>query len=135
MRSRLVLALVLVAPAVPALAANPPRYLDKETFFQMESIANPEISPDGSLIVFSRGFVDTTKDQNQSNLWLVDGKGERLRQLTDGTFRDSDAGVVARRQADRVPLEPLGLEAGPRDVDRHARDAAAHARRPRSQRT
>jgi len=84
------LALFLLASALPALADGPSRYLDKETFFQMESVSNPEISPDGSLIVFSRGFVDATKDQNQSNLWLVDAKGERLRQLTDGAWRDSN---------------------------------------------
>ena len=28
------------------------------------------------------------KDQGASNLWVVDVEGERLRQLTDGTFRD-----------------------------------------------
>jgi dipeptidyl aminopeptidase/acylaminoacyl peptidase len=29
------------------------------------------------------------KDQNSSNLWIIDVKGERLRQLTDGSWRDS----------------------------------------------
>jgi len=40
-------------------------------------------------VVFGRGFIDTMKDQGSSNLWVIDVKGERLRQLTDGTFRDS----------------------------------------------
>ena len=75
--------------ALPAFAAENPRLLDKETFFQMESVANPVIAPDGSQIVFTRGFVDVKKDQNASLLWIVDAKGERLRQLTEGTFRDS----------------------------------------------
>lgn len=66
-----------------------PKYLDKDTFFRMESISNPEISPDGSQIVFGRGFVDIMKDQAASNLWVTDDKAERLRQLTDGEFRDS----------------------------------------------
>jgi dipeptidyl aminopeptidase/acylaminoacyl peptidase len=67
------------------------RLMDKETFFQMESISNPVIAPDGAQIVFTRGFVDTKKDQNASSLWIVDARGERLRQLTEGTFRDSSA--------------------------------------------
>ena len=37
----------------------------------------------------TRGFVDVKKDQNASLLWIVDAKGERLRQLTEGTFRDT----------------------------------------------
>ena len=80
---------LLAGGVAPAQAQAKPRYLDKETFFQMESIANPVIAPDGSQIVFTRGFVDTKKDQNASLLWIVDARGERLRQLTEGTFRDS----------------------------------------------
>ncbi|MGE5358437.1 MAG: S9 family peptidase [Bacteroidales bacterium] len=81
----LVLAFALPAVAQPARA----KHLDNDTFFQMESVSSPQISPDGSQIVFSRGFVDIMKDQNSSNLWIIDVKGERLRQLTDGAWRDS----------------------------------------------
>ena len=91
-RSLLLVAVALVLTAVvvlPAAAQPKGKYLDKETFFQMESISGPEISPDGTQIVFGRGFVDIMKDQGSSNLWVIDVKGERLRQLTDGTFRDS----------------------------------------------
>ena len=84
-----VLALLLVA-AVPLVAADgKAKYLDDATFFQMESISNPAIAPDGSAVVFSRGFVDLGDDQNQSNLWIVNADGIRLRQLTDGAWRDS----------------------------------------------
>jgi dipeptidyl aminopeptidase/acylaminoacyl peptidase len=69
--------------------AQKPALLDKASFYQMESISNPEISPDGSTIVFSRGYVDMMKDQHQSNLWITDAKGERLRQLTDGAWNDT----------------------------------------------
>jgi dipeptidyl aminopeptidase/acylaminoacyl peptidase len=84
-----------LAPAVlsflPSMAAGAPpaRLLDKETFFHMESVANPAISPDGSQVVFTRAHADMNRDQSQSNLWIVDAKGERLRQLTDGSWRDS----------------------------------------------
>jgi len=77
----------VVLVSSPARAQS--KLIDKETFFQMESISNPVIAPDGSQIVFTRGFVDAKKDQNASSLWVVDGRGERLRQLTEGAFRDS----------------------------------------------
>src|SRR5262245_18186552 len=81
------LGLALVSTTADARAES--KVLDKETFFQMESIANPVHAPDGSQIVFTRGFVDAKKDQNASLFWVTDTKGERLRQLTEGTFRDS----------------------------------------------
>jgi dipeptidyl aminopeptidase/acylaminoacyl peptidase len=91
MRSRVTfVSLVLVVVAAVAIpAAQQPKYVDKATYFQMESISNPAISPDGSTVIFSRGYVDLSRDQNQSNLWVIDIKGERLRQLTDGAWNDS----------------------------------------------
>ena len=81
MRSRVTfVSLVLVFVAAVAIpAAQQPKYVDKATYFQMESISNPAISPDGSTVIFSRGYVDLSRDQNQSNLWVIDIKGERLR--------------------------------------------------------
>jgi dipeptidyl aminopeptidase/acylaminoacyl peptidase len=88
-RSLLAVAIV-VAVALPARGqAAKANSLDNDTFFQMESVSNPQISPDGSQVVFTRGFVDIMKDQNSSNLWIIDVKGERLRQLTEGSWRDS----------------------------------------------
>ena len=63
--------------------------LDKETFMNMESVSNPEISPDGKLIVFSRSWVDKIKDERASNIWIVDVDGVRIRELTTGNWRDS----------------------------------------------
>jgi dipeptidyl aminopeptidase/acylaminoacyl peptidase len=77
----------LALPALPQGAS--PKLLDKETFYQMENLSNPDISPDGSQIVFSRGYVDIARDQNAQNLWIIDPRGERLRELTQGTWRDS----------------------------------------------
>ncbi|MDX2178264.1 MAG: S9 family peptidase [Bryobacteraceae bacterium] len=80
------LALFLIGAA---LAAQSPKPLDTDTFFEMESVASPAISPDGTLIAFSRSWVDKIKDQQRSNIWLVDRDGARLRQLTNGNWRDS----------------------------------------------
>ncbi|MFN7929117.1 MAG: DPP IV N-terminal domain-containing protein [Blastocatellia bacterium] len=75
--------------AVTAFAQPKPRLLDKETFLDMESVGNPNISPDGKQIVFTRTWVDKVKDQYRSNLWVVDADGSRVRELTTGDRGDS----------------------------------------------
>lgn len=91
LRTRTLLAAcVFVAVCAPA---QQKKGLDAESLFEMESIANPAISPDGKAIVFSRGFVDRMKDQQRSNLWMITGwqepGGAKLRELTSGPWRDS----------------------------------------------
>ena len=90
-RAHLSLVVALVAAVAPAASAQPSRAVDKDTFFQMESVSAPSISPDGRQVVFTRSSVDLTKDQTQGNLWIVDTRGQRLRQLTEGVWRDSAA--------------------------------------------
>jgi dipeptidyl aminopeptidase/acylaminoacyl peptidase len=65
------------------------KLLDKETYMEMESVGSPNISPDGKLILFTRGWVDKMEDRRSSNLWLTDIRGERIRELTHGNWRDS----------------------------------------------
>ncbi len=63
--------------------------LTMDTFMEMETVGSPRISPDGTQIIFSRGFVDKVNDQSQSNLWITDIGGARIRELTHGNWRDS----------------------------------------------
>jgi dipeptidyl aminopeptidase/acylaminoacyl peptidase len=81
--------LTVLASVSAGPAAQTPRLLDKETFFEMESVSNPAISPDGRQIVFAREWVDTVKDQSRSNIWIVGTDGSRVRELTRGNWRDS----------------------------------------------
>jgi dipeptidyl aminopeptidase/acylaminoacyl peptidase len=64
------------------------KLLDMETYMEMESVRSPNISPDGSLILFTRGWVDKINDRSRSNLWMVDVEGKRVRELTHGDWRD-----------------------------------------------
>lgn len=68
---------------------EPSKLLDMDTFLEMESAGSPEISPDGSYILFTRGSVDKMNDRNQSNLLLMDLATRRIRELTTGNFRVS----------------------------------------------
>ena len=65
------------------------KVLDIDTFMEMETVGSPQISPDGELILFTRGYVDKMSDRSRSNLWVVDGAGERVRELTHGNWSDS----------------------------------------------
>jgi dipeptidyl aminopeptidase/acylaminoacyl peptidase len=65
------------------------KLLDEATYMEMESVGSPNISPDGELIIFTRGWVDKMNDRRASNLWITDIRGERIRELTHGNWRDS----------------------------------------------
>ena len=84
---------ILLLGLMPLSAQTPGklRLLDIESFYDLENVANPAISPDGAQIVFSRGWVDKMKDQDRVNLWIVDREGARPRELTQGAWRDTDA--------------------------------------------
>jgi Tol biopolymer transport system component len=91
MWSRVTLAMLVLACFVFGARpeAQQPRYLDKSTFYDMESVSSPRISPDGRTVLFSRGYVDIMSDRSRSNLWVIGVDGSRLRQLTDGAWSDS----------------------------------------------
>ncbi len=90
-RARLSIALMIIVNllGLSAAAQQKPRLLDKDTYMEMESVGNPQISPDGKQIVFTRTWVDKVKDQTRSNLWIVDVDGNRVRELTGGARNDS----------------------------------------------
>jgi len=65
------------------------RLLDLETFMEMESVGAPQISPDAKSIIFTRTWIDQVNDRSNSNLWIVDIEGKKVRELTPGNWRDS----------------------------------------------
>ncbi|MBI5280045.1 MAG: S9 family peptidase [Candidatus Solibacter usitatus] len=87
------LASLAVLAALSTLPVAAQKGLEPETLFDMETVSNPAISPDGTAIVFSRGWVDKMKDQHRANLWVISGwnkpGGAKLRELTSGNWRDS----------------------------------------------
>jgi dipeptidyl aminopeptidase/acylaminoacyl peptidase len=65
------------------------KLLEEETYMEMETVGSPNISPLGNQIIFTRGWVDKMNDRQASNLWITDTRGERIRELTHGNWRDS----------------------------------------------
>ena len=90
MRKQFGVVLVLCFSAVSSVVvAGEIDRLTKDTFFEMESLQTPIISPNGHFIVFTREWVDKKEDRYRRNLWIVDRNGQRLRELTRGNWRDS----------------------------------------------
>jgi len=56
--------------------------------FNMELVSDPQISPDGTKIVFVRNFKDVMTDRNLSNLWISNYDGSNMRPLTTGNQND-----------------------------------------------
>jgi dipeptidyl aminopeptidase/acylaminoacyl peptidase len=77
-------AAAMLGPVVAA-QAPPVTKLKLDQFFDMESVSNPRLSPDGAQIVYTRGVVDKVNDRRQSDLWIMNADGTRSRFLTEGS--------------------------------------------------
>jgi len=82
--SALSLLLTATGPAV-LQAQQEMRTLDLETYLDMESVSDPQVSPDGSRIVYTRGWIDRMNDSRESSIWIMDADGSRARFLVDGS--------------------------------------------------
>ena len=80
----LTLALVLCLAGNAILYAQEMYKLELDSYFDMESVSNPQISPDGKEIVYTRGWIDNMNDQRESSLWIVNTDGSKNRFLVDG---------------------------------------------------
>ena len=81
------LALLLAFVSVIVLDGQAPatRPLRLEQFWDMETVSNPRLSPDGARIVFTRRWVDKVNDRRQSDMWIMDADGSKSRFLTEGS--------------------------------------------------
>ena len=56
-----------------------------EDYLDFETVSNPQISPDGSTILYSRRRIDKMNDKFVTTLWVMDKNGENKRQLIKGS--------------------------------------------------
>ena len=81
-------ALALAAiPTTPATAQEAPAadLLTVGHYLDMERVADPQVSPDGSQIVFTRSWVDQMADRFESQVRIMDADGGRQRVLLEGS--------------------------------------------------
>ncbi len=81
--------LALPAGAVDFRQPPDPHRFNLIDVFELEWASDPQISPDGSRVVYVRNFMDMMSDRRRSNLWTIDAGGEDHRPLTTGLANDS----------------------------------------------
>src|SRR3974377_1676804 len=83
--------LLVCSPLFTTLASSQslPAHLEPLDVFRVQVAADPQISPDGSRIVYVRNSADISSDRRVSNLWLINSAGTGHRALTTGTYSDS----------------------------------------------
>ncbi len=59
--------------------------LNVNMYLDWERVASPQISPDGSKIIYTRRWVNKMDDSWTSALWIMDADGSRNRFLTEGS--------------------------------------------------
>ncbi len=75
--------LFLLAQDQPAFS-----YLD---VFELEHVRDPQISPDGSMVVYRRTGFDIMKDRSTGQLWMMDADGGNHQKLTSREGSESSA--------------------------------------------
>jgi dipeptidyl aminopeptidase/acylaminoacyl peptidase len=84
LNNRLPLAAICCACAISAQETHSTDRLTTEHYFDLERVSNPQISPDGARIVYTRQQVNRIEDKWDSNLWIVNADGSQNRFLTKG---------------------------------------------------
>ncbi len=76
--------LAVLMVAVSPLPAQS-HLLTVDRYLDLERVATPKASPDGNRIVFSRSYIDQSRDAWSSMLWVMDADGGRTRPLVKGS--------------------------------------------------
>ena len=90
MKLRIALLLLLSAPA---LHAGNPNFAPEDVF-SLAHAGEPQVSPDGSFVVYTHNFMDIMEDRRRSNLWRIDVDGDNARPLTTGAVNDRGARIA-----------------------------------------
>ena len=84
---RILVALALASlPAVIAAQNNVANdRLNLDLYWEYETVSDPQLSPDGAQIIYTRGWIDKINDKRETSLWIMNGDGSRNRFLARGS--------------------------------------------------
>jgi dipeptidyl aminopeptidase/acylaminoacyl peptidase len=92
---------LLALSLLVSLAAQAEKPLfSPEDVFRLNYVSGPQVSSDGSFIVYTHNFMDIMEDTRRSNLWRVDSDGSNARPITTGAV--NDRGAVIAPAGDRI---------------------------------
>lgn len=79
------LAFFALATPIPAQEVRSDTLFTVEKYLDMEQVGDPQISPDGAQIIYTRQHVDRLADRWQPELWIMAADGSRNRFLVRGS--------------------------------------------------
>jgi dipeptidyl aminopeptidase/acylaminoacyl peptidase len=80
-----VLAAFSLFVVIGLVAAQESKKLTVELFLDWEYVLNPQISPDGGQIVYTRRWTDKVNDRFENDVWIMNSDGSRNRFLLKGS--------------------------------------------------
>jgi dipeptidyl aminopeptidase/acylaminoacyl peptidase len=83
--ARAFVAATLLAPALRAQESAADNLLNVKHYLNWETAGDPQISPDGAHIVYSRRWINGLEDRWESALWIMNADGTKHRFLTKGS--------------------------------------------------
>ncbi len=83
-RPVLAVAFLLLTSVVPALQSQE-SVLTPAAYLNLETVADPQVSPDGRQVVYTRRWVNQQTDRWESSLWIMDQDGNRNRFFAKGS--------------------------------------------------
>jgi dipeptidyl aminopeptidase/acylaminoacyl peptidase len=100
--------LIILVAGVADIYAQQRDRLNVEQFLDWEYVANPQISPDGHEVVYTRRWTDKVNDKYEDELWIVDTDGGRNRFLAKGS--QATWSPDGKRLAYVAPGQPQGAQ-------------------------
>ncbi|HEY4133175.1 MAG TPA: DPP IV N-terminal domain-containing protein, partial [Gemmatimonadaceae bacterium] len=64
---------------------RPANHIALEQYLDWEDVQSPQLSPDGTQVLFTRRWVDKMNDKWESSIWLMNADGSHQRSLTQGS--------------------------------------------------
>jgi dipeptidyl aminopeptidase/acylaminoacyl peptidase len=96
--------------AIPVVSAQqrPQNRVALEQYLDWEEVQAPQLSPDGTQIVFGRRWVDKMNDKWESSIWIMNADGSHPRSLVQGG--DAKWSPDGKRIAYTAKGEPTGTQ-------------------------
>ncbi len=116
--------LLLFLIAVPVLAQEKAR-LTLDDYFNYEWVNNPNLSPDGSQILYTRQWINAVEDKREADLWIVNSDGTQNRfflQGQNGMWSPDGTKVAFIKEGEpkgmQIYVKYLGVEGEPTQITR-----------------
>ena len=101
-------------------------------YLDFEAVSNPQISPNGEEVIYSRRRIDKMNDKSVSTLWIMNADGSRNRQFIDGSraLWSPDGSRIAFVKSDKNDTPQIFVRF--RDVEGVATQVTSFEHAPRS---